>query len=363
MTLVLSMNPFCDHEAEAPPPHYQPIWESEHCSKSCVSTPTPSGGDAQELTDEPPCRRAPDHVTVSRIAYFKRKYVEDDDLPLTFRSYCHTVPPVLEEHAHILRLSLEKMRFIDDPEAFLRRSVLINNLLRRLRTEILLQRDWRFPPGPAAVPCAISVASPAPVSAHGHTPPQHPSPASRPCFALPSPHRKRLRLLRGEAAHCVPTCCCLFAAGRYLQLPLCVYEGAAHCLAQPSSSSSTSSSSSSSPFPVVERFEQLLDEEEEEDEDEDEDEEESDGEEGLDSLCPGLDLCEVAVRAESRERARTRAQTREPGLRVGVTRGREREKQRGRGGETIVAGSSRWMADGMEMGHQGALVWAQEGRK
>ncbi|XP_026863987.2 SERTA domain-containing protein 4 [Electrophorus electricus] len=361
MTLVLSMNPFCDHEPEAPPPLYQPIWESEHCSKSCVSTPTPSGGDAQELTDgsEPPCRRAPDHVTMSRIAYFKRKYVEDDDLPLSFRSYCHTVPPVLEEHAHILRLSLEKMRFIDDPEAFLRRSVLINNLLRRLRTEILLQRDWRFPPAPAAMPCAVSMTAPAPVSTHGHTHP-HASPASRPCFALPSPHRKRLRLVRGEATDRMPTCCCLFAAGRYLQLPLCVYEGAAHCVAQPSSSSSLPGSSS------AERFEPLLDEEEDEDEDEEEEEEEeSDGEEGLGALCPGLDLCEAAVRAGSRERTRTRARTRELGHQGGGARGREkeREKPKGRGGETIAAGSSRWMPDGMETGHQGALVWAQVGRK
>uniref|UniRef100_A0AAY5F6F3 SERTA domain-containing protein n=1 Tax=Electrophorus electricus TaxID=8005 RepID=A0AAY5F6F3_ELEEL len=260
---------------------------------------------------EPPCRRAPDHVTMSRIAYFKRKYVEDDDLPLSFRSYCHTVPPVLEEHAHILRLSLEKMRFIDDPEAFLRRSVLINNLLRRLP--------------PAAIP-----------------------------------HRKRLRLVRGEATDRMPTCCCLFAAGRYLQLPLCVYEGAAHCVAQPSSSSSLPGSSS------AERFEPLLDEEEDEDEDEEEEEEEeSDGEEGLGALCPGLDLCEAAVRAGSRERTRTRARTRELGHQGGGARGREkeREKPKGRGGETIAAGSSRWMPDGMETGHQGALVWAQVGRK
>lgn len=39
----------------------------------------------------PVCRGAADHVTMSRIAYFKRKYVEDDDLPLNFRSYRHTV--------------------------------------------------------------------------------------------------------------------------------------------------------------------------------------------------------------------------------------------------------------------------------
>lgn len=51
MALVLSMNPFCEPEAEAPPSIYQPIWESEHCSKSCISTPSPPGGDTQGLIE------------------------------------------------------------------------------------------------------------------------------------------------------------------------------------------------------------------------------------------------------------------------------------------------------------------------
>lgn len=39
-----------------------------------------------------PCRRVPDHVSVSRIAYFKRKFVEDEDeAPFSFRTYCQTV--------------------------------------------------------------------------------------------------------------------------------------------------------------------------------------------------------------------------------------------------------------------------------
>ena len=42
-------------------------------------------------TQELPCRRVPDHVTMSRIAYIKRKYVEDEDSYITFRSYCKTV--------------------------------------------------------------------------------------------------------------------------------------------------------------------------------------------------------------------------------------------------------------------------------
>ncbi len=45
------MNHFCEPEAEAPPSIYQPIWESEHCSKSCISTPSPPGGDTQGLIE------------------------------------------------------------------------------------------------------------------------------------------------------------------------------------------------------------------------------------------------------------------------------------------------------------------------
>ncbi|KAF3844449.1 hypothetical protein F7725_007612 [Dissostichus mawsoni] len=114
MTLVLSMNPFLDPEGDPPPSTFPPIWESKRCTKTCLSDPAP---------------------------------------PAALKSHVHKVAPVLEERAHVLRLSLEKMRFIDDPEAFLRRSVLVNNLLRRLRTEILLQSaDWCFPPNAAFTP-------------------------------------------------------------------------------------------------------------------------------------------------------------------------------------------------------------------
>lgn len=40
-----------------------------------------------------------------------------------------------EDRSCILRLSLEKLRFLEDPEAYLRRSVLINNLLRKIHHE------------------------------------------------------------------------------------------------------------------------------------------------------------------------------------------------------------------------------------
>ena len=43
---------------------------------------------------------------------------------------------VKEERKRILKLSVKKLRAIEDPEAFLTRSVLINNTLKRLQTEV-----------------------------------------------------------------------------------------------------------------------------------------------------------------------------------------------------------------------------------
>lgn len=42
-------------------------------------------------------------------------------------------------------MSLEKLKFIDDPEVYLRRSVLINNLMKRIHGEIVMQNNWCFP--------------------------------------------------------------------------------------------------------------------------------------------------------------------------------------------------------------------------
>lgn len=172
---------------------------------------------------------------------------------------------MLEEHTHVLHLSLDKMRFIDDPEAFLRRSVLINNLLRRLRAEILLQGAWPFMTGPAPVSLMM------PVSAHHDR------------------SRKRLRLLQEEEEEeCVSACCCFYEASRYMQLPVCVYEKDI----QPSSSSPSAAAA------ITERLERLFEEEEEEED------VESDGEAVLDSLCPSLDMCEASLKARERIKER-----------------------------------------------------------
>ncbi|XP_052007071.1 SERTA domain-containing protein 4-like isoform X2 [Xyrauchen texanus] len=316
MALVLSMNPFCEPEAEALPPIYQQIWESEHCSKRCVSTSSSPGGDTQRLIEEPHYRRAPDHMVnrlaVSRISYFKRKFVEDEETVLRFRSYCHTVSPMLEERAHILHLSLEKLRFMDDPESFLRRSVLINNLLRRLRNEILLQSDWCFTSGPAATVCPHQ--TPAMITTL-------PPPAQQPCNMPPRPYCKRLRLLKREGPECVPACCCLYAAGRYLQLPLSIYEQDVYTNSHPSSSFSSTSSSSV-------RFPQLVDE----------DEEDSDEEEELDSVCPMLARHQAETREQNRtwDGLRVQSHRDEKTLERERERGKERNREKVRGGEVTV---------------------------
>ncbi|XP_029982554.1 SERTA domain-containing protein 4 [Sphaeramia orbicularis] len=320
MTLVLSMNPFLDPEGDPPLSTYQPIWESERCKKTCLSNPALPCSSEEQFTREPLCRRVPDHVSVSRIAYFKRKFVEDDDdPPFSFRTYCQTVAPVLEERAHVLRLSLEKMRFIDDPEAFLRRSVLVNNLLRRLRAEILLQStDWCFPPNPAFTtgPCVLPPSSnPAHQALHGAVP-------TRICLAPQAgpPLRKRFRMVRGGQGdlrpECAQTCCCIYAAaaaaaaGHYLHLPFSMYDAAlSTCPSTPHSSSFFQLASHSKLGLSVavedhdDEDEDVEEEEENDEEEEREEEDEEDDDETHHQAGPSLD--EVMGTSSQKSRTRT----------------------------------------------------------
>ncbi|XP_061842928.1 SERTA domain-containing protein 4-like [Nerophis lumbriciformis] len=231
MTLVLSMNPFLEPEREPHLSTFQPGWKTQRCSKTCLSRSTSPSHTQEKSKQEPSFGRLPDQVSMSTISFFKRKFVDDDEASFSFRTYCQTVAPVLEERAHVLRLSLEKMRFIDDPEAFLRRSVLVNNLLRRLRTEILLQStDWCFP----ANPLLTTILPPGSSPTHQALSRTGPTPICLPPQAGP-PFRKRLRTVRaGPGDDCAQTCCCLYTAGHYLPLPLSVYQAE---LASPHSSS------------------------------------------------------------------------------------------------------------------------------
>ncbi|XP_077425120.1 SERTA domain-containing protein 4 [Vanacampus margaritifer] len=229
MTLVLSMNPFLEPEGEPPLPTYQPIWKTERCSKTCLSNSNALDHTQHQLKQEPPFRRLPDHVSMSRIAYFKRKFVDDDDeAAFSFRTYCQTVAPVMEERAHVLRLSLDKMRFIDDPEVFLRRSVLVNNLLRRLRADILLQStEWCFSPNPVFTTVLPPTSNPTQQALNRSVP----TPICLAPQAGP-PFRKRFRMVRAGQSDlrndCTQTCCCIYAAaaaaGHYLHLPFSMYD-------------------------------------------------------------------------------------------------------------------------------------------
>uniref|UniRef100_A0A8C4QEY9 SERTA domain containing 4 n=1 Tax=Eptatretus burgeri TaxID=7764 RepID=A0A8C4QEY9_EPTBU len=91
-------------------------------------------------------------LATSKVAYFKRKHVEDEDYHPPCRGYrqnvsCTCSHPLAcsasEDRTQILQLSLEKLRLIDDPELFLRRSVLINNLLKRVH--VAMRSDWCTP--------------------------------------------------------------------------------------------------------------------------------------------------------------------------------------------------------------------------
>ncbi|CAL8283491.1 unnamed protein product [Lota lota] len=79
-----------------------------------------------------PASARPPPSTTSKIAYFKRKYAQEENLQGRLHGYLQKHMILQEERSCILKLSLDKLRFLDDPEAYLRRSVLINNLLRKI---------------------------------------------------------------------------------------------------------------------------------------------------------------------------------------------------------------------------------------
>lgn len=74
-------------------------------------------------------------LRTSKVAYFKRKYAEEEDLPsTTTTAFIHRRLIFMEERWSIMALSLEKLQFYTDSEVFLRRSVLIHNLLRKIHS-------------------------------------------------------------------------------------------------------------------------------------------------------------------------------------------------------------------------------------
>ncbi|XP_040594177.1 SERTA domain-containing protein 4 isoform X2 [Mesocricetus auratus] len=240
MTLVLSMNRFCEpivSEGAAEIAGYQTLWEADSYRGASPPGPTqlPLPGDrgASPQLAGSHYRGIPNPVSTSKVTYFKRKYSEEEDSHPTLGSCSRETISVFEERAHVLYMSLEKLRFIDDPEVYLRRSVLINNLMKRIHGEILMQNSWCLPA------CSLGGAS-----------------APEWFLAQDCPYRKRPRVAKEEWEK-LHTCCFYQECGGHcLNLPLSVSAGVGStsgaAAASPSSASSPSSSLSppaSSPSP------------------------------------------------------------------------------------------------------------------
>lgn len=224
MTVVLSMNRFCSPiSSEGGPeiPEYQKAWASQRQKKTSNSLSHLHAQHQEhrpcDSPAEPHYRGISNPITTSKITYFKRKYLEEEDCHPALGSCSHKNVSIFEERAHVLYMSLEKLKFIDDPEVFLRRSVLINNLMKRIHGEILLQNNWCFP--------ACSLGGP---SAQEWFVPQD------------CPYRKRLRVAKEENGG-LQTCCFYQDCGsHYLNIPFSVGTNV---------DNGAGSSSSTSPLP------------------------------------------------------------------------------------------------------------------
>uniref|UniRef100_A0A8C3GIX0 SERTA domain containing 4 n=1 Tax=Cairina moschata TaxID=8855 RepID=A0A8C3GIX0_CAIMO len=223
MTLVLPMQRLgrpSAAEGAADLAAYRALWEPPACGRTATGTGPPANRVSFVLSDLLPAgshyRGISDPVATSKITYFKRKYVEEEDFHPPLGSCAHKTISVFEERAHILYMSLEKLKFIDDPEVYLRRSVLINNLMKRIHGEIIMQNNWCFSA------CSFGGASPQE-------------------WFVPQdcPYRKRLRMAKEEYEK-LHTCCFYQECGsHYLNLPYSVSA---------STENTSSSSSSSSPI-------------------------------------------------------------------------------------------------------------------
>ncbi|XP_061173982.1 uncharacterized protein LOC133183066 [Saccostrea echinata] len=75
----------------------------------------------------------------------KRKYVDElEGRPVKRISPFHNTPKERkEERRKILKMSIQKLRQMEDPEYFLTRSVLINNTLKKLQQEIREEKKYQ----------------------------------------------------------------------------------------------------------------------------------------------------------------------------------------------------------------------------
>jgi hypothetical protein len=72
--------------------------------------------------------------------------VEEYIPPKRVSPFLNTPKEKKDERKNVLNISMKKIKELDDPEIFLRRSVLINNLTKRLQTELRQEKQssWKL---------------------------------------------------------------------------------------------------------------------------------------------------------------------------------------------------------------------------
>lgn len=106
-----------------------PKWPRTHTEELCSAKRKP------ELESPPPAKR---HRTES----------EESDECAPKRRISMMWSPRLrqkDERRRVFKISLNKLRRIEDPESFLRRSVLVNNTVKRLQREIREEKFAKYP--------------------------------------------------------------------------------------------------------------------------------------------------------------------------------------------------------------------------
>lgn len=77
MTLVLSMNPFLDPEGDPPLSPYQPLWETECCTKSCLSNSAPPSGSGEQFKQGTEPTQAFIHSFIQSLIHLTRSCSTD----------------------------------------------------------------------------------------------------------------------------------------------------------------------------------------------------------------------------------------------------------------------------------------------
>ncbi len=113
------------------------LLSSHHNNNRITSSPLPPSG---------PCSR----TNITAHGTVKRKLEVEDSLfiehsrPKRISPFLNTPKQRREERRKVLRISVQKLRQIDDAEVFLRRSVLINNTMKKLQQEVREEKMARF---------------------------------------------------------------------------------------------------------------------------------------------------------------------------------------------------------------------------